>query len=283
MYAGCVRELGHGVPTLDRSDEFAGYTRGRYRVTFQVPDEWEHVGLLGVHDDGKGGGWRWPAEPGEEGAAWVDACELRLALDHRWPVKIHERLLFPEHRGRPLDRWSDALVKMRTAVLHRVAIGALSPEVGELAAAAVRSIVLHGIGALHGTPHRVTMSSLDPGDVPAAAGSTWRVDGDVHVWAEDRGQAWPDLVHPEWSSAVWARARCRLLSAPTGTAGTYAGALHVDPRTVVAFRTDAVYLAVDPRWPDDGAAGRLRRRDVIPGPHRWPATSRQLLSIKRAS
>lgn len=277
MYAGCVRELGHGVPTHDDGDEYAGMVRGRYRVRFTVPRDWCHVGLLGVHD---GDGWRWPSTPGEEHETWADGAEVGLAIAHGWTVRIRERLLFPEHRGRPLDGWASRLVAIREQLLARAAVGAVEGETARLAAAGVRSILLHGIGALHGTPHRVTRASTNPGDVPAEAGDSWRIEGDTHVWSEAEAASWPAMCHPEWSAAVWARARVRLLHAPAGRGQAPAGALHVARSQLVAFRTDAVYLASDPRWHDDGAVGRLRRVSSTPGPMPWPRSHGDLLKAR---
>src|SRR5260221_684717 len=94
-----------------------------------------------------------------------------------------------------------------------------------------------------------------------------RVDGDRLVWVEQAPNATPDLAHPEWSSTIWARARARLLSAPSST-----GALSLDSSQVVAFSTDAIYATCDPHWPDDGTVGRWRlkeTRHAAAWPTRW--------------
>lgn len=259
-YAALCKGLPFGIPGYDRRSEFEGYRRARYRVAVTVPAGWDHVGLLPAH--GERGSWRWPSEPGEYFDTWADGCEVGLALKHGWQVRIRERLLFAEHQGAgrgPLDTWADRLVRMRER----------AP--GRLIRSAVRAMLLHTVGAFYGRPHRVTRAG-DFTDVPEDA-ANWRTAGDTHLWAEDRGQAWPIMAHPEWSAAIWARARARLLDAPTGHVRR-AGALHVPRSHVVGFRTDAIYLTERADWPDDGKVGRFRLTRSVDGPLPAPTSTR---------
>lgn len=270
-YAACAWELGSGVVAWDDRPEVA--TRGRYRVTVTVPDGWDHVGLLGVHDDA--GGWRWPNEPGERFQTWAEASELHLADAHGWRYEVHERIVY--ERGRPLDRWARQLVELRDSVTR----SGVPVELHEPLRAAVRSILLHGIGAMHGAPRRVTRSvPVDQADAVPAGAAGVRVAGDALVYSVTEPPAWGDLAHPEWCAQVWARARVRLLDAPTGTATIRAGALNVARDSVVAMRTDALYLSRDPAWPDDGKVGRFRRAGHIAGPVPWPASNVELLRLR---
>lgn len=271
MYAGLCNELGHGTPVRDTSDEYAGPTRGRYRVTFTVPPGWDHVGILGVAD--AGGGWSWPAEPGARGTAWVDGVELGIALRHGWSVEIHERLLFPEQRGRPLDRWASTLAGW---------LPAGSGPRAQMLRAAVRAMLLHTIGAFHGRGHRLTGVATDSAQVPEhATGVDWDPSAGVYTFTLDGGQRWAELSHPEWSAAIWGRARARLLDAPTGAGQVRAGMLHTNRSSLVGVRTDAIYMDSDPSWPDDGKVGRFRLKRSIPGPHPRPDSHRQLLALRK--
>jgi hypothetical protein len=56
--------------------------------------------------------------------------------------------------------------------------------------------------------------------------------------------------------------------------------LHVDPSTIVACRTDAVYMTADPGWGDDGRVGRLSRRYSSRTLAPWPQSHRELLAVR---
>lgn len=261
-YGAHCRELPAGEPVRDQERDYAGpWAPGRYLVRFRVPKEWDHVGILPVRDDDR---WRWPSAPGESGGpTWVDARELAIALRHGWRIEILERLLFPSppyrpvrrHNGQlskagPLDRWAAKLCALRTE-----GNGAAGP----LVSTAIRAILLFGIGALHGAPRRIThtIPRARAEEIPAHARDVRQL-GDVMAWTELEPSRWPEMNHPEWTTAIWARARAALLdcSLPGGRRG---GLLHVPARTAVAALTDAIYLTADPEWPDDGKVGRFRR------------------------
>lgn len=269
-YAALCWGLPANVPVRDTVPEFAGHQRGRYLASWRVPSGWPHrFGLLGYRDDGADG-WRYPWEPGDGGRGWVDGAELQLAIEHGWPVTIHERLLFPDGGTDPLRGWAGKLVAIREA--------SECPHVR----AGVRAILLHALGAMHGRGRTVTRLA-PPGEVPAGARGV-QMAGPLALWREDTGQQWTDLAHPEWTAAIYARQRRRLLDAPTGTAGMKAGALHAPPGSVLAFRTDAIYLTQSPglAWPDDGKVGRYRIERTIPGPIPTPITTAELLDARGA-
>lgn len=271
MYAALCWGLPAGVPQWDDRPEYAGQVRGRYLVDAAVPRDWpERFGLLGVKAEG--GAWRYPSEPGETFSTWCDGAELAVALAQSWPVTIRERLLFPSLPGKgPLDNWAAKLVKIRDQV--EAAGGAEAA----LVMAGLRALLLHGIGAFHGRGHLVTHSlPLDrAAEVPAAAVGA-RVEGDRVVWGESTGQRWAAMAHPEWSAAIWSRARARLLHGPQAT-----GALHRRGE-VVAFRTDALYLTERQRWTDDARPGRLRLVRYHHGRLPWPASNSELLRLRPA-
>lgn len=259
MYAALCWGLPSGNVEHDNGAEYLGQTRARYRIEFRVPADWDHVGLLPVK--GAGGTWEYPAGPSTIHETWVDGAELGLALKQGWHADIRERIYWPEPAaaaGDPLKNWAEKLQRLRD-------------NASPLVAAAIRNILLHGLGAFYGRPHAVTNScpASEPGRVPAGA-TAW-LEGSALVWEEHEPAPWPELVHPEWPAAVWARCRARLLDGPAG-GGQRAGALHVPRDAVAAFLTDAIYLTADPGWPDDGKAGRFRHKGSWTGPFTAPAT-----------
>lgn len=302
MYAALCWGLAGGGAELRACGDYLGQTRARYHARATVPRDWHErckcgapghagIGLLGLAAPVVGDGWAYPAEPGQSFWGWWDGAEVAVALNHGWRVDPDEAIVFDQTPGvaPPLDGWAKRLVSVRERLRMRTATNAagigsglhssnaaLTPNQGALCAAAVRSIVLHAIGAFHGSTHRVTRSvpiDAETTAVPDGARDL-RVEGDRVVWAEHHDAAWPELSHPEWSAAIWARARARLLSGPGRT-----GALHVPARDVLAFRTDALYLTADPDWPDDGKVGRLRRTIERRGPLATPRTHAELLEV----
>lgn len=293
MYAALCWGLAGGGAELVRCTEYLGQTRARYHVNVTVPRDWAvacscgapghpGIGLLPRAGDKPRDGWAYPSEPGETFTTWADGAELHVALAHGWGVEPFEAIVWDGHDGvsPPLDAWAKRLVSARDVLVMRTARTPNGPglpvPIGRMAAAGVRAILLHAVGAFHGARHRVTRSVPieQAHEVPADA-RDMRVEGDRVVWAEHQAAAWPELAHPEWSTAIWARARARLLSGPGGT-----GALHVPARDVLAFRTDALYLTGEPpAWPDDGRAGRLRVVRRVVGSLATPRTHAELLAV----
>lgn len=290
-YAASTRELGCG-PAIHRDygagrplgDVWADHGRftardltywpGRYRVTARVPADWSHVGLLPqMGDDGR---WWFPSRPGEVVEGWVGGAELQHAWSVGWTdVTVHELLAFTRWKdvGRgqgPLARWSDALVRLR----ERFAGDTVQDR---LVRTAVRAILLHGIGALHGSPARRTVTL--PGDrLKELPGDGWatgerrrlRWDGDVVVWQETTGPgSRPEMAHPELSAQVWDRTRARVARQ----------LLTVDRDELVAVQLDALYLTGDPGWPDDGKVGRFKPEQTWPGPLPRPRSLAELQAI----
>jgi hypothetical protein len=280
MYGALCWGLPTGRP-IRGPGEFPGWrpqTRGRFHCRWKVPAGWDHVGLLPAKDDA--GGWRYPATPGEVAQGWVDGCELAIARARAWPVEVLEHLVFDVEDGDPLRTWADKLVTAweRAGELRGIADEPAVTYV-PLVRAAVRSILLHGVGAFAGRPHMVTLTSDDPAAIPRGAVMP-RWEGERWVWGERTGSATPELSHPEWATAVWARCRARLLDGPTGARGVRSGALHLPASSVVAMRTDALYLTERPAWPDDGKVGRLRLKAWQEGPLRAPRTVSELLRAR---
>ena len=276
-YAGLVDEIGGPLVAHDDRPCFEPYQRGRYRVSVTVPDGWDHVGLLGIPNR-RGIGWEWPAEPGRTFETWADGAELHLAADHGWRFDVLERLLFAD--GDPLRTWRDRLVRARDEAARREQAGRLDPAAAKLVRDALRSLVLHTIGAFHasGSPVTRTASRADAERMmPPESAPSMTIHGDTVLWQEPQAAVWRELAHPEWSAAVWARCRTRLLShRPTGT-----GALHVPPASVLSMRTDALYVTDDPGWPDPGRVGLLRPTCQLDGPLPTPQTPDALHALAR--
>lgn len=274
-YAALLWGLGVGPAQVDDVDEYAGMRRGRYQVTFTVPDGWEHVGLLPVpRDDGR---WHYPNRPGSTWTTWVDGAELHVAYAHGWhDVTIKRRILL--HNGRPLDGWQSRLLETRERLRDVYRSGDVDRATVCAAADAVRMILLTALGAFHGARHNVTHEApLDePESIDPDARGLRQVDG-RWMWNEEQPAAWPETSHPEWSSAVWARCRARMLDHSRASTG----ALHVPYEAVVGIRQDGLYLTCDPGWNDDGKVGTLRHDWRSSRPVPVPATVSELMEARR--
>ncbi len=257
--------------------------RSRWRVSYTVPQDWDHVGLLMTPDSG--GGWSWPSMPGQQGATWAGGSEVALALTRGWKVDIHEGMSWGESKG--LNFWTEVLNRMHAGAAESLGRDILDAEHREqlvsAARAAVRFILLTGIGALAPKSRKVTKSTLNAQDVP---GGARQVDG-VWEWEEDEPMtAWAlATARHEWAATVWERSRVRLMHGPTGATEAsgrriYAGALHLQRSEVLAFRTDAIYTTRDPGWPDDGAAGRFRVKGQLKVPVKRPTTYPELFALR---
>lgn len=279
-YAGLLWGLGVGNVEHVQGDGFTGdpMRRGWHRVVATVPDGWDRVGILPL----AGERWTWPAEPGARFETWADGSELAVASRWGWSLEIGESYLFDA--GRPLDVWARKLTAVRDDLERAVREDQADAAVAKLAADAVRQLVLTTVGAFTAQPHRVThvVHDDDRAAMPREAMKPRR-RGDWWVYETETAPRQPDLAHPEWAVAVWARCRARMADFPK--AGT--GALHVPRRHLVAIRQDALVVTDAPagwdRKPGEGPApvGHLRRVKEIPGPLPWPATKPELDRLLR--
>ena len=245
--------------------------RSRALITFTVPADWRHVGLFAVK---AGDAYTYPGVGygGREfGPVWADGCEVELAIRYGWRVHVHEALVWGT-TGEPLRTWAERL----TGVIDRAG-AELSTEGARAVRQLVRSILLHTVGAFHGGGHRVTVRAADLESAPIGA-EMLRVHDDGSVsWREMRPARWPEAIHPEWSAHIWARCRRRLLSTPGG-----GGALTLDPATIVAIRTDAIYTTTPTGWEqwDDGKPGRWTLKRTVADPMPWPRSGTDVLAIR---
>jgi hypothetical protein len=279
-----VARPGH-APILHRRGQAA-----RYRISFRAPEGWAHLGAFPVQAEGH------LVYPHAAPSVWVDAAELETAFAHGWRAVIHEALLF--QRGRPLDTWAARLDRCRQHATRSFGVipdTDTDPDAGDIAALVgrgLRALALFTIGAMHTDRHLITHAVQTPGEVPA---HSWEVErrGGWWTWTErtpvgtDAAQA----QHPEWSAAVWARCRRRLLCGPLprphqpsdgwmvdGHAAT--GAWHLPREWFVACRTDALYLTGNPGWPDDGRPGAWRVKGALTSPQRAPKTLTVLSALR---
>lgn len=273
MYAALCRELPGALVAHDTLDELIPYQRARYHVRFTVPAEWAQVGLFMVPVEGTRDRWHYPAAPGSSWETWADGVEVELARAHGWAVTIHERLVF--QAARPLDTWARKLVEMREHV------GDSGDRVTELVRDGLRNIILHTIGSF-ARRERVGTRLVASADLARIGGELHAAPSHVRpgVWLVQQAEELPARLaayqHPEWSAAIWARARSRLL----WHRAQNAGALTVPRADVLGFQTDALYLAHNPGWIDKGTAGNFRCKGSITEPVRAPRSWDDLEALK---
>lgn len=272
-YAALMRQLPFGEPELLRAPAAADwfdehpYNEGRYRVSWRAPAGWSHPGILPAHGEDEGGpDWVWPLA----GTGWCGGAELFTAKNAGWTVGVHEALVWPE-RCDPFRTWSDRLARV-------LALSIQLPDVEQrMVRSAIRAIILHTIGAIHGAPHKTS----EYGDQPPDGARKIRLLRDGRfAWEVVSSPSWPEMVHPEWSATIWGRARARLAHSHRGKAGF----LTVDPRILVAFRTDAVYTTEPTGWDtyDDGTSvGRYRlKRHPLAAAADWPRNGTDILRLR---
>lgn len=281
MYAALTWGMPVGEPIRHSGTEVDGWDarewtsnlrgRGRWRITATVPEGWDHVGMFAAPS---GGGWVYPDQSGQRFTTWADGSEVWAAMERGWEPKIHEGITWAE--GKPLDVWRDALVKVWATA------NASEAPAARLGAKAVRQILVSTLGAFATRAHPVTRSTGAEDAAAVPAGAEVRRVGDRLVWTEQGSlSAWSEQTsHVEWAATVWARARTRLLTA-RGVGQERVGALTLPRDRIVAFSTDALYLAGGaPGWADDGAPGRFRVKGHRPGAFAWPTSWAEVYRLR---
>ncbi len=259
MYSACCRRLPSGPVQHDTVDEFAGYRVGFYRIEFQVPSGWHHIGLIPTWNP-KEKRSIWPSRPSTYWyTGYVCAEELRIALEPpeglpAWPVRIKERWLFESGDSLaqdPLRNWIEKLRALRESCTETVEGELLAP----LLRSAIRSICIKAIGSLHrkGRYQVVETPISRLADIPEDAEVVFR--SGTHVrWRKpislDASMA--HFAHPEWSAYIWGRARARLAKA----------ALSLPRETLIALRSDAIAVTFDPGW-RGSKPGEFRLKRII--------------------
>ncbi|MGW0955333.1 hypothetical protein ACWDAO_07715 [Streptomyces sp. NPDC001212] len=269
----------------DKEQMRALYGCGHWQVRVTVPDTWNHVGLLPAPAPGDRA-WHYPAAPGATFTTWVGGPEIHTALTNPlqpWKIEILDGILWDD--GKPLDDWAKKLKETWTNLSAQAHFqgDAQQARAAHLASRAVRSILLYGIGSFAQRPRMVTGTTprtLER-DVPADA-EIIGFDDELITWQKPTGFALDPNAHPEWAAAIWSGARAALLTQRHRDDDIYAGALHIPPGTVVAFRTDALYLTQPQNWPHHHQPGDYLLKGQLTGPLPAPTTEEELLTLRDA-
>ncbi|GGV02665.1 hypothetical protein GCM10010211_82460 [Streptomyces albospinus] len=260
---------------------------GHWQIRVTVPDTWNHVGLLPAPAPAPGErAWHYPRTPGTTFTTWAGGPEVYTALTNPltpWKIEILDGLLWDD--GKPLDDWSKKLKEAWASLSAQASLHGdpTQRHAAHLASRAVRALLLYGIGSFAQRPRTVTGTTPRTAerDIPADA-EIIGFDDDHVTWQRATGFARDPNAHPEWAAAIWSGARAALLSMRMREDNTYVGALHTPPGTVVAFRTDAVYLTAPQNWPYHGQPGEYLYKGHLPGPIPAPTTEDELLALRDA-
>ncbi|MFF7205337.1 hypothetical protein [Streptomyces sp. NPDC008141] len=294
-YAKHTWKSGVGTPQRVTAQRFAAWSEkeqtkalfgcGHWHVRVTVPDTWNHVGILPAPAPGDRA-WHYPHTPGTTFTTWAGGPEIHTALTNPvqpWKIEILDGLLWTD--GKPLDDWSKKLKEAWSSLAAQAELHGDPDQrlAAHLASRAVRALLLYGIGSFAQRPRMVngTTPRSAERDVPADA-EIIGFDNDTITWQRPTGFTRDPNAHPEWAAGIWSGARAALLSQRMREDNTHVGALHAPPGTVVAFRTDAVYLTSPQNWPYHGQPGEYLRKGQLTGPVPAPATEDELLALRDA-
>jgi hypothetical protein len=223
---------------------FVEYQPGIYNVRIRIPETWNHVGLLPVKGRMADGTyvWGYPCAPGTAFITWAFEPELTLALKHGWEIMdVYDGYAF--EKGRPLLNWSGKLIEMRAKFQEQEKTFTKGAPSG-FAAAAVRQILNHTIGAMHRNDFEREMSVSDDNfrqwrrENPDLAESETRtpekVPGGYLVPTFVKDTSRFAIFMPHWSATLYSLARARVAE----------WALRCDPSTLVKINGDAIYSTV---------------------------------------
>lgn len=250
---------------------FTPYEPGWHHVAVSIPDGWNHIGLLPVLDDRIG--WTYPSAPGSIIKTWASEPELTLALANGWKIYQHfDGYAFD--KGRPLGMWQSRLIGLRKYFQLKEADYAEEgafPGAGKwpfkFAAAAVRQILNHTIGAMHVNGYerekRVSESDWKQWRRDNAA---WfdrhdyeRADDGAYIVSEIVPSTSPlDIYMPHWSATVYALARARVAQWALKCDGKEG---RPGPEALVKINGDAIYSTAELPFADNGNLGQLRRKE----------------------
>ena len=281
MYAASLNGLPCGTLLHDDKSEFLPNVRGRYRVRYEVPADWKHLGLLMTKEGADK--WTYPAAPGVTAETWSSWTELQLAINKGWKVEIRERLLWLEAAQKdgpasPLETWGKRLVELY-----------MTEGIPRLVKIAIRNIVLTTIGGFM-AKQRIRTYVGDIND-PAFVETVKKAE-DVKETPSGRYTCEVPIemtprqilfAHPEWCADIWGRCRTRMLhydkKRGRGEIVASWGALDVPRERVIAIRSDALWLSYNPEWQDDGMPGSMRLKECIARPVTAPHSEEQLRSL----
>ncbi|MCQ4044756.1 hypothetical protein ACFOSC_32980 [Streptantibioticus rubrisoli] len=294
-YAKHTWKSGVGTPRRVTAATFASWNEkqqtkalfgcGHWHIRVTVPDGWNHVGILPAPAPGERA-WHYPKSPGTTFTTWAGGPEIYTALTNpltAWKIEILDGILWED--GKPLDDWSKKLKDCWTRLTTKATMHGDENHrtAAHLAARAVRAILLYGIGSFAQRPRTVTGTTprhLER-DVPPDA-EIIGFDDHTITWQRPTGFARDPHAHPEWAAGIWSAARAALLSQRMRDDDTYVGALHVPAGSVIAFRTDALYLTAPQNWPYHGQPGDYLYKGHLTGPLPAPTTEEDLLRLRDA-
>lgn len=244
-YAAYLRDVPMGEPIRERTDAYALYRPGWYRVTVDVPPDWRYPGLAKDLRQGD-----WPRAGRFD--TWMSEPELRLLRKTPgWTAQIHERIYWPERRagGDPLREWGERLTRMyisaelvADAQLSRMLKGAVRHLIHDTLGSFKRSQAYRSVTVPHGAP-------FDPSTVVSQGPYGHECHIPMKI-SNDRMR----YYQPQIAGHIWARNRANL--------ATFA--LGLNPEEIIALETDAVHLAF--------YAGYRKREPVNIGAYRLKGT-----------
>lgn len=254
--ADVVLDMPIGEPIVS-NPVWVPYQPAFYQVRFEVPNGWQHVGLL---PSLKSDGWRWLNSGADY--SFVAEPELRVAIGAGWHVDILARWEF--ETGRPFEKSVKILIQLfesfkRTG--HTVA------------AAIIRRLVLQAIGAMYARVferEQIVDESelLERND---AAVLTAEAESDGRYSLRDRSERRESRFYaPIWTAYTWSRARASLARTMLGVPFDSLLGCHVD-----AIYTDREALTIG----DNGRVGQFRLKSRIQGLNQTLVSS--LLDMQR--
>lgn len=283
FYASCYRHVPIGDIQHDSKNEYSPYIAGFYRVHVTVPSNWQHIGLLPLKSQkqhSKEQGSIYPNIPGTSFESWCSDKELGLAIDHKWPISIEERLLWPQTQqkgivGRdPLHYWGEGLVTIREEVVDKLDI----PDVQkQMIREAVRNLLMHGVGTMHSSQKDKDcfiddLSEL-PDDIPLE--NTFELaDGRIRYRTpKELTQYQLDQFQPHWIQYLYCTCKWKVTNF----------ALTLPYEKIITIRTDGVWTDGPCDVPPDTGKIGVFREKFLPyrGPFPYPRTEREILKVMK--
>lgn len=296
-YAALCRELPTEIESHDNLQVFAGKQTARYKLVFRVPAEWKHIGPFGVRIDDV---WEYPGyeKAGQYYETWVDGAELdalvscytptdepdkkeayrkaTFAAFNHWQIIIKERIVYKNGRDcqnkNPLDGVIKKLAKLRDKAEEDGKQDVAHATAYKLARAAIRNIVIHGIGAFNRVAGTRTYIGLITEPRPSGyITRTELADGRVAYIVPEAAETGA-LSHPEWPACVWGRCRARM----------FKNAMSQPYERIITIQTDAIALTHPvPEWESNTEIGKLRRKWAETKPLKGPANLQQFNELQR--
>ena len=280
MYAGLTWGMPTELETHDHENAYAGKVPARYRISYTVPTDWQHVGLFMTAKGNEA--WFYPGDrhQGQTFETWADGAELDVLREHygdietgmrAWNITILERIVFKPEKDstakKPLDAIIKKLVTMREQVEKDARLDTSRTALYKMVRGMVRNIVLHGIGAFHRNKRDITVILRRDEEAPDTINAAPKELGDdLYIYSiPGKVDAYSEQFdHPEYSALVWARCRARMTK----------WALSLPRESIIAIRTDAIATTQEvPAWKSSEKVGTLREkwtiRKQIKAPHSY--------------